>query len=200
METLKRLLMRLTHRYVHSNVKIGKGTYIHPTAVIYDGVTIGENCYIGAYCIIGAPAEYPLQDMNKEFNGVEIGDNCQLHGHNTVDAGQSHIPLRHLFFPTKILNNVTLMKGAHIGHNCEILSDVTLSCGVKVGGFSIISEKSTVGLNATIHQKSVIPFGSMLGAGSFFKGKSTNALKVWVGAPAKPIKENSVLLHRLSQK
>ena len=197
---MKRLLMRITHRYVHPNVKIGKGTYIHPTAVIYDGVEIGDNCYIGAYSIIGAPAEYPQQDMKQQFFGVTIGNNCQLHGHNTVDAGQAYLPLRHLCFPTKIADGVTMMKGAHIGHNCNIHSDVTLSCGVKVGGFSTVREKSILGLNATIHQKSDVAFGSMLGAGSFFKGVSSNALKVWVGSPAKPVKDNSVLLHRLNSK
>lgn len=192
METLKRLLMRFTHRYVHPNVKIGKGTYIHPTAVIYDGVTIGENCYIGAYCIIGAPAEYPLQDMNKEFNGVEIGDNCQLHGHNTVDAGQKHI--------TDLDNNCTLMKGAHVGHDVYLGKNCTLSCGVKIGGISFVNDHCTFGLNSTVHQCSHIPKGTMLGAGSFYKGHSLRNFYVWVGSPAKPIKENSVLLHRLNQK
>lgn len=183
--------MRFTHRYVHPNVKIGKGTYIHPTAVIYDGVIIGENCYIGAYCIIGSPAEYPLQDMSKEFKGVYIGDNCQLHGHNTVDAGAN--------FRTIISKNCTLMKSAHVGHDCEIRWYCTLSCGVRVGGFSCIKEYSTLGLNSTVHQKSTVPIGSMLGAGSFFKDNGSD-FKVWVGSPAKPIKENSVLLHRLNKK
>ena len=200
METLKRLLMRFTHRYVHPNVKIGKGTYIHPTAVIYDGVTIGENCYIGAYCIIGAPAEYPLQDMSKKFNGVEIGDDCQLHGHNTVDAGMEKT--------TVLRGRVTMMKGAHIGHDCSIYWDVTLSCGSKVGGKSIVGTHCTLGLNSTVHQKSYMNNGTMLGAGSFYKiigeDRTTRLreleCKVWVGSPAKPIKENSVLLHRLNRK
>ena len=34
---------------------------IHPTAVIYPGVTIGHNVTIGAFCIIGAPAETTIE-------------------------------------------------------------------------------------------------------------------------------------------
>lgn len=32
--------------------------FIHPTAIIYEDVEIGDNNYIGAYCIIGAPPEH----------------------------------------------------------------------------------------------------------------------------------------------
>ncbi len=32
--------------------------FIHETAIIYPGVIIEPNVYIGAYCIIGAPAEW----------------------------------------------------------------------------------------------------------------------------------------------
>lgn len=195
METLKRLLMRVTHRHVHPNVKIGKGTFIHPTAVIYDGVEIGENCYIGPYCIIGAPAEYPLQDMSSRFNGVVIGDNCQLHGHNTVDAGVDK--------RTILRGRITMMKGSHVGHDCVIFWDTTLSCGVRIGGYCVVGNYCTLGLNSTVHQKSFVSNGTMLGAGSFYKQIVPCfelTYKVWVGSPAKPIKENSVLLHRLSQK
>lgn len=31
--------------------------FIHPTAIIYEGVTIEKDVYIGPYCIIGALAE-----------------------------------------------------------------------------------------------------------------------------------------------
>lgn len=33
---------------------------IHPTAIVFDNVTIGANSYIGPFCVIGAPAEKKL--------------------------------------------------------------------------------------------------------------------------------------------
>ena len=32
--------------------------FIHPTAIIGDNVELGDNNYIGAYCIIGDPTEH----------------------------------------------------------------------------------------------------------------------------------------------
>jgi acetyltransferase-like isoleucine patch superfamily enzyme len=32
--------------------------FIHPTAIIGKNVVLGDNNYIGAYCIIGDPAEH----------------------------------------------------------------------------------------------------------------------------------------------
>ena len=48
---------------------------IHPTAIIYDNVTIGKNVYIGPYSIIGAPAEMEEYFFDQEGKGVMICDN-----------------------------------------------------------------------------------------------------------------------------
>lgn len=151
---------------------------IHPTAIIYDGVVMGEGNTIGAYCIIGAPAEWKGND--KESGKVFIGDNNVITGLVTIDSGVNH--------RTIIGNDCYIMKHAHVGHDAIIHNDVTISCGAKIGGHSIIHNGTNIGLNAVIHQKCEVPEGCMIGA-SAFVGKKSELKRnhKYVGVPIKDI-------------
>ena len=154
--------------------------YIHPTAIIGDNVVLGDNNYIGAYCIIGDPAEHK-KFWNEPKGKVIIGDNNIITGLVTIDAGTE--------FDTFIKNNCFIMKHAHIGHDCTIMDNVTISCGAKIGGHSVIKPNSNIGLNAVLHQFSVIQEGCMIGASAFFKGISQEFTK-YAGVPARKLGEN----------
>lgn len=164
---------------------IGKNTYIHPTAIIFDGVTIGDDCYIGPYCIIGGPPEHadvdPLKDAGE---GVVITNGARLYGHNTVDSGIEQ--------PTFVGQLSILMKSAHVGHDAFIGSYVTLSCGVRAGGHSHVEGFSVIGLNATLHQFTRLGLGTMVGASAFVKGRHPQPWRILAGVPAKDIGENKV--------
>jgi len=154
--------------------------FIHPTAIIGDNVELGDNNYIGAYCIIGDPAEhkkYWCQPKGK----VKIGNGNMITGLVTIDAGTEET--------TIIENGCFIMKHAHIGHDCHIMNDVTISCGAKIGGHSIVGERSNIGLNAVLHQFSIIKKGCMIGASAFFKGESEQEMK-YAGVPARKLGSN----------
>ena len=154
--------------------------FIHPTAIIGDNVNLGDNNYIGAYCIIGDPAEHKHY-WGKEKGIVVIGDNNIITGLVTIDAGTED--------ETIIGSNCFIMKHAHIGHDCWILDNVTISCGAKIGGHSVIKQYSNIGLNAVLHQFSIIEQGCMIGASAFFKGTSKEFSK-YAGVPAKYLSSN----------
>jgi UDP-N-acetylglucosamine acyltransferase len=154
--------------------------FIHPTAIIGDNVILGDNNYIGAYCIIGDPAEHKKY-WGQEKGKVIIGNNNIVTGLVTIDAGTE--------VPTIIEDNCFIMKHAHIGHDCRIMNNVTISCGAKIGGHSIIGEGSNIGLNAVLHQFSIIKRGCMIGASAFFKGESEPEMK-YAGVPAKYLSPN----------
>jgi UDP-N-acetylglucosamine acyltransferase len=154
--------------------------FIHPTAIIGENVILGDNNYIGAYCIIGDPAEHK-KFWDKEKGIVVIGNNNIVTGLVTIDAGTSDI--------TTIGDNCFIMKHAHIGHDCLIHSNVTISCGAKIGGHSVIKQYSNIGLNAVLHQFSIIEQGCMIGASAFFKGTSKEFSK-YAGVPAKYLSPN----------
>jgi len=71
-----------------------------------------------------------------------------------------------------------------------IQDNVTISCGAKIGGHSIIKANSNIGLNAVLHQFSIIKEGCMIGASAFFKGESEPYTK-YAGVPARPIGKNT---------
>ena len=154
--------------------------FIHPTAIIGDNVILGDNNYIGAYCIIGDPAEHKKY-WDKEIGKVYIGDNNIITGLVTIDAGTKDI--------TTIANNCFIMKHAHIGHDCIIQDNVTISCGAKIGGHSIIKAYSNIGLNAVLHQFTTIERGCMIGASAFIKC-ATEEFSKYAGVPAKKIGTN----------
>ena len=52
--------------------------FIHPTAIIYEDVEIGDNNYIGAYCIIGAPPEHK-KHWDNPWSKVIIGNNNNMY-------------------------------------------------------------------------------------------------------------------------
>ena len=154
--------------------------FIHPTAIIGDNVILGDNNYIGAYCIIGDPAEHKKY-WGQEKGKVIIGNNNIVTGLVTIDAGTE--------VPTIIEDGCFIMKHAHIGHDCRIMNNVTISCGAKIGGHSIVGEGSNIGLNAVLHQFSVIKKGCMIGASAFFKGESEVEMK-YAGVPARKLGSN----------
>jgi UDP-N-acetylglucosamine acyltransferase len=154
--------------------------FIHPTAIIGDNVILGDNNYIGAFCIIGDPAEHKKYWGQKKGK-VIIGNNNIVTGLVTIDAGTE--------VPTIIEDGCFIMKHAHIGHDCRIMNNVTISCGAKIGGHSIIGEGSNIGLNAVLHQFSVIKKGCMIGASAFFKGESEVEMK-YAGVPARKLGSN----------
>lgn len=158
-------------------------TYIHPTAIIGDNVTIEDDVYIGAYCVIGMPAEWKQHEHIDK--GVLIGKGTRITGMVTIDSGVEN--------KTQIGENCYLMKHSHVGHDAILCNDVTLSCGAKVGGHTIIGNKCNIGLNAVIHQKQIIAEGCMIGMGAVITKKLiTTAFKKYAGNPAKCIGENII--------
>jgi UDP-N-acetylglucosamine acyltransferase len=156
--------------------------YIHPTAIIYDNVVMGEHNYIGAYCIIGAPAEHK-GNWGTSSDIVVIGDNNVFTGLVTIDGGMDDV--------TYIGDNNFFMKHSHIGHDVQVMDNVVISCGVKVGGHTIIDSNVNIGLNAVIHQRQFIAKGCMIGMGAVVTKKLvTEPYTKYAGNPAKYLGHN----------
>ena len=168
--------------------------YIHPTAIIGPNVEMGDNNYIGPYCIIGYPAEHkefwPSPDYGSQegieiiqFGKVIIGNNNKFTGHVTIDAGTE--------YPTTIGDNVWMLKHSHVGHDSTVFHDTVISCGAKVGGHSHIEQGCNIGLNAVLHQRSLVPANVMIGMGAVIT-KKTELLPgmKYAGNPARCLGEN----------
>lgn len=154
---------------------------IHPTALIHPSVILGDNNYIGPYCVIGFPAEW----KGKEKEGrVIIGNNNCITGLVTIDSGAES--------DTVVMNDCYIMKAVHIGHDAKIHNNVTLSCKAIIGGHTIIGEGTNIGLGAIIHQRQIIAEGCMIGMGTIITKRTvTEPFKIYVGNPARSIGDNT---------
>lgn len=156
--------------------------FIHPTAIIYPNVKIGNNVYIGAYSVIGGPPEH-REFWDGEYKGVIIEDNVRISNHVTIDAGCTQ--------NTYISKGCILLKGSHVGHDAFIGDNTTLSCNALVGGYSQISYGCNLGLGSVIHQNVVVPPGCMIGANAFVgKTTKTEPNNKYVGVPARYLGPN----------
>ena len=157
-------------------------SYIHPTAVIYPNVKIGKDVYIGAYCIIGAPAESKAH-WNEIGKGVLIGDGAIINGHCTIDSGTE--------IPTRIGAKTFIMKGVHIGHDAYVQDGATLSPHVVIGGHSIVGENTNMGIASVVHQRVTIPSGCMIGMNSTITKKTVmEENNCYIGNPARWLRQN----------
>ena len=170
---------------------IDPSAVIHPTAVIYGNVKIGADCYIGAYSVIGSPPEHREAIAEGRQTGVLIRDNVRINEYVTVSAGVERT--------TTIRQRAFIQRGAYISHDTIIGNMVTVSCNVLIGGHSEIDRDANLGLGCIIHQRSKIREGCMIGMGAVVtKSQETQPYKVYVGSPAKYLKDNEYLINKLN--
>ena len=109
---------------------------IHPTAIIEDGATIGENVTIGAYAYIGAQ--------------VTLGDGCNIHHHATVE-GLVVMGKNNEVFPYALIGGKTHdlkykggVPGLHIGDHNVFREYVTIHPATNDGEFTIVGNHNNL--------------------------------------------------------
>jgi UDP-N-acetylglucosamine acyltransferase len=149
---------------------------IHPTAIIYDNVTLGKGNKIGAYSVIGSNGE--IRNVEKFEGTVIIGDNNIISELVTIQrpaiAGQSTI----------IGDNNILMAHSHIGHDAKIGSKCEISSGSIIGGYVVIEDEVKIKLKCVIRNRKKVGKGALIGMGSVVV-KDIEAGKTVYGNPAK---------------
>ena len=78
--------------FLGPDIKLGKGCVIADYAVIYGNVTLGNDVYIGQFCVIGSPhwGHVPAPGP------TVIGNNCVIESHNIVYQGEALEPYTHV--------------------------------------------------------------------------------------------------------
>ncbi len=160
---------------------MGKGTNIHPQAVVSPEAKLGAGVQIGAFAVVGA--------------GVELGDGCVLHEHAVV-RGPSKFGANNVFHPFCVIGgdpqdytfrgdhvelavgsenifreHVTVSRGttkgggitrvgdknfflaySHVGHDCQIGSGTLFVNGATLAGHVTVQDFVTVGAFSPVHQ------------------------------------------------
>lgn len=156
-------------------------TFIHETAILSPKAKIGEDCYIGAFSVIG--------------DEVELAKNVRLDSHVHID-GKTFIDEETHIFPfvsiglapqdlkyggeitetrigkrnhirefvtihrgtangggiTKIGDDNLLMAQAHIAHDCNVGSNVIMANAATLAGHVTVADKANIGAYSGVHQ------------------------------------------------
>lgn len=140
---------------IEGPVKIGSGTVIKSSAVLTGDTTLGKNCQVFPYAVIGEPGQ------DKHYQGensrVIIGDECVLREGVTVHRGTGEDT------ETTIGDRCFLMSNAHVGHNCHVGDDCILISGCLLGGHVTVGERAVISGNTALHQFVRVGKMAMLG-------------------------------------
>jgi UDP-N-acetylglucosamine acyltransferase len=187
------------------------GNRIHPTAIIGDGVELGDDNVIGPYTVIvgpcrigngnwiaphvsiGGPAEYYRGEHPVGWEGevsgpgVVIGDGNKIREYVAVNQG--------IHETTKVGDGCYLMARSQIAHDCVIGDGVVMTSAVQLAGHCQVWSGANLGLGTVVHQWSRIGPGAMLGMGAVVT-REVPAFSVSKGVPARVTGVNVVGLRR----
>lgn len=146
---------------------VAQSAEIHSTAIVEDGVYIGENavigaytvvhgnsyigdgCWVGSHCSIGTGSFFPRSIMGRKMHiphqgGVRLGKGCRLYGHNIVAASSYYLEF------TELGDEVYLGFQTTVGHDAKIGNKVDMSAKALVAGRVSMGDETWVGPGACI--------------------------------------------------
>ncbi len=125
------------YEFEHKKPRIGKGTFIFPSADIIGDVTLGENCYVG-----------PGARIRADYGSIHIGDNTAVEENVVIHARPGE--------KAGIGNFVTLGHAAVI-HNAMIHDWAIIGMGAIVSDYAEIGEWAVVAEGAVVKNNQKIP-------------------------------------------
>lgn len=111
------------------------------------------------------------------WRNVQIGENCFILENNVLQ------------YAVRVGNNVVLWSGNHVGHQTVLKDNVFVSSHVVISGYCEIGEHCFLGVNSCFANNITVAPDCLIGMGAVVN-KSTEARKVYVGHPAKPVKDS----------
>ncbi len=179
---------------VGDGVTLGEEVTIGPNAVLLGPLEIGNRVWIGPGSVIGTPPEISSLPQNAAWEGelmhagVVIEDDVVIRELSTISQGSHR--------STRIGSGTWILNTSYVAHDVEIGTGVTLSAGTRIGGHATIGDHVTLGLNSSVHQRRVIGAGSMIGMGTAVSRDVHPFSKVF-GSPVRRHGANAYVLRKL---
>jgi len=174
-------------------------TGIHPTAVIEEGSSVGENVYIGAYAFIGSDCKigagskiYPhvyigdktsignnciIYQGAKIYHECIIGNNCIIHAGTVIGSdGFGFAPQSdNQFMKIPQIGNVVLEDNVEVGANVAIdratMGSTIIRKGVKIDNLVQIGHNVEIGENTVMAGQTGIAGSTKIGRNCMFGGQ-----------------------------
>lgn len=175
---------------IYKGAQLGRGNKIGPFCVVYGNAIIGNNNTFQSHVSIGSPAEKSGYFSPPPGSpGTVIGDDNIIREFVTINRGSRR--------PTKMGDGCLMLRGSHLSHDTILEDNVIVSCACLIGGESHIMTGANLALGSLLHQFSVVGSYAMVGMGAICTKTSViSPGKIYVGGPAKFLKENTVGLER----
>jgi carbonic anhydrase/acetyltransferase-like protein (isoleucine patch superfamily) len=123
-------------------VSVDDAAFIHPTALLYGKITIGEGSSVFPYVV-----------MRSEAHEIRIGARTNIQDFVMIHVG-NHTPTI-VGDDCSITHHVTL-HGCEIGDRCLIGINSTIMDGAKIGANSIVADHSLVRAGQEFPENSII--------------------------------------------
>jgi UDP-N-acetylglucosamine acyltransferase len=165
------------------------GNLVHEAAIInWNAVSMGTGNKIFPFVTIGLEAQHIRA---KSEGMIHIGNNNVIREYCSINMPTSETNR------TEIGSNNYIMMYVNVGHDTIIEDDVTISNASQISGHCHLMRGANIGLGCKIHQYQVIGSYSMLGMGTTVP-KRVDILpgKIYVGSPARYLKNNEIGLNR----
>jgi len=167
-------------------------TFIHETAIVNPGASIGNDCYVGPFSTIGESVvlgervrldshvvidgDTNVGDDTRVFPFVSIGlapQDLKYAGEPTATAIGSRNQIREFVTIhrgtsgggglTKIGDDNLLMAQAHVAHDCQIGSNVIMANAATLAGHVEIADRANVGAYSGVHQFCRVGYEAFVG-------------------------------------
>jgi UDP-N-acetylglucosamine acyltransferase len=155
--------------------------FIHKTAIVSPKAQIGENCYIGAFSIIGGDVKLS-KNVRLDSHVVVEGDtfiDSDTHIFPFVSIGLAPQDLKYGGEPTKTVigknnhirefvtihrgtvngggitkigDNNLLMAQSHVAHDCQLGDEIIMANAATLAGHVEIADKASIGAYSGVHQ------------------------------------------------
>lgn len=150
---------------VGGNVRLGANTKLASHVVIQGQTTIGDDCEFAPFSVVGGSPQDKKHDKHNpehvRVSELRMGSGCVVREYVTVNCG------------TKMGNGATvvgddvwLLAGSHVGHDCVLEDRVVISNGTQLGGHVRIGTGAVLGGMVGVRQRVHIGRLAMVGAGS----------------------------------
>jgi UDP-N-acetylglucosamine acyltransferase len=155
--------------------------FVHETAMLSPGAEVGEDCYIGPFCIVGPEVKLArgvrldshvvvdgatsIGDETHVFPFVSIGlapQDLKYAGEATATKIGKRNQIREFVTIhrgtagggglTKIGDDNLLMAQAHVAHDCQIGNEVIMANAATLAGHVEIADRANVGAYSGVHQ------------------------------------------------
>ena len=183
-----------------------RGVGVHPSAMVEEGVVMGEGCAVGARVVIHAGTT--LGDRVRvqagavlgsdgfgyarvaegyigfpQIGTLWIGDDVEIGANATIDRGA--------LGETRIGRGTKIDNLVHIAHNCVVGEDVIIAAQVGMAGSCVIEDGAMLGGQVGLGERVTVGRRVVLGGqGGVLPGKRIDGEGVvYWGTPAQPVRE-----------